>query len=264
MQVCVKTVKKYPCDDYRSPVFIFERLCSIIFPVSSKIYQIRTNCLNMNVHYYNPLLKRKGGEYTVLPVSVHSSVCRSVHPSVVCPMYFFRRIFLRNYNTRISEIWFQGFYESALLCDAFSDSSLDNFLFTEHLYDFTHDSQVENFRHIFLRNYNTWISEIWFQGLYKSAIPCDPFSDSSLVNFLFTENLYNITHDSQVENFRHIFLTNYNTRIFEIWFQGLYKSAIQCDAFSDSSLDNFLFTEYLHIFTLLKLSTCSGGIISEQ
>jgi hypothetical protein len=37
MQVCVKTVKKYPDDDYRSPVFIFERLCSIIFPVRESL-----------------------------------------------------------------------------------------------------------------------------------------------------------------------------------------------------------------------------------
>ena len=153
---------------------------------------------------------------------------------------------------------------SAIPCDAFSDSSLDNFLFTEHLSDFTHDSQVENFRHIFLRNYNTRISEIWFQDLYKSAIPCDAFSDSSLDYFLFTEHLYDFTHDNQVKNFRHIFLRNYNTRISEIWFQDFYKSAIPCDAFSDSSLDNFLFTEHLHIFTQLILSTCGGGIISEQ
>lgn len=34
MSVCIKTVKKYPLEDYRSPVFIFERLCSIIYPVS--------------------------------------------------------------------------------------------------------------------------------------------------------------------------------------------------------------------------------------
>ena len=34
MQVCVQTIKKYPLDDQVSPVFIFERLCSIIFPVS--------------------------------------------------------------------------------------------------------------------------------------------------------------------------------------------------------------------------------------
>ncbi|XP_062622353.1 E3 ubiquitin-protein ligase UBR4-like, partial [Saccostrea cucullata] len=37
MQVCVKTVKKYPDDDYRSPVFIFERLCSIIFPEENDV-----------------------------------------------------------------------------------------------------------------------------------------------------------------------------------------------------------------------------------
>jgi E3 ubiquitin-protein ligase UBR4 len=34
MAVCIETVKKYPIDDLRSPVFIFERLCSIIYPVS--------------------------------------------------------------------------------------------------------------------------------------------------------------------------------------------------------------------------------------
>jgi hypothetical protein len=42
MQVCVKTVKKYPGDDYRSPVFIFERLCSIIFPVSKQYMYSQT------------------------------------------------------------------------------------------------------------------------------------------------------------------------------------------------------------------------------
>ena len=31
MQVCVQTIKKYPLDDEVSPVFIFERLCSIIY-----------------------------------------------------------------------------------------------------------------------------------------------------------------------------------------------------------------------------------------
>ena len=36
MSVCVQTVQKYPLDDYRSPVFIFERLCSIIYPVSDR------------------------------------------------------------------------------------------------------------------------------------------------------------------------------------------------------------------------------------
>ncbi|KAL3872340.1 hypothetical protein ACJMK2_040271 [Sinanodonta woodiana] len=37
MQVCVKTIQKYPKDDYVSPVFIFERLCSIIYPEENDI-----------------------------------------------------------------------------------------------------------------------------------------------------------------------------------------------------------------------------------
>ena len=32
MAVCVETVKQYPADDLRTPVFLFERLCSIIHP----------------------------------------------------------------------------------------------------------------------------------------------------------------------------------------------------------------------------------------
>jgi len=32
MSVCVETINKYPLHDFLSPVFIFERLCSIIFP----------------------------------------------------------------------------------------------------------------------------------------------------------------------------------------------------------------------------------------
>uniref|UniRef100_A0A2C9K8S7 UBR-type domain-containing protein n=1 Tax=Biomphalaria glabrata TaxID=6526 RepID=A0A2C9K8S7_BIOGL len=37
MSVCVQTVRKYPLDDYRSPVFIFERLCSIIYPEENDV-----------------------------------------------------------------------------------------------------------------------------------------------------------------------------------------------------------------------------------
>lgn len=33
MAVCIETAKRYNLDDYRTPVFIFERLCSIIYPV---------------------------------------------------------------------------------------------------------------------------------------------------------------------------------------------------------------------------------------
>ena len=34
MSVCVETIRHYPMKDQLSPVFIFERLCSIIYPVS--------------------------------------------------------------------------------------------------------------------------------------------------------------------------------------------------------------------------------------
>ncbi|XP_041369615.1 E3 ubiquitin-protein ligase UBR4-like [Gigantopelta aegis] len=42
MSVCVQTVKKYPLDDYRSPVFIFERLCSIIYPEENDVNEFFT------------------------------------------------------------------------------------------------------------------------------------------------------------------------------------------------------------------------------
>ena len=35
MSVCVQTAARYPLNDMISPVFIFERLCSIIYPVST-------------------------------------------------------------------------------------------------------------------------------------------------------------------------------------------------------------------------------------
>ncbi|RXG56207.1 E3 ubiquitin-protein ligase UBR4 [Armadillidium vulgare] len=37
MGVCVATVKQYPPDDLRTPVFIFERLCSIIYPEENDV-----------------------------------------------------------------------------------------------------------------------------------------------------------------------------------------------------------------------------------
>ena len=52
------------------------------------------------------------------------------------------------------------------------------------------------------------------------------------------------------------FSGTYNARISKILFQGLYKSAIPCDAFSDSSLNNFLFTKHciiLHMMAKLKI-----------
>ena len=37
MAVCVETVKKYSPLDVRTPVFVFERLCSIIYPEENDI-----------------------------------------------------------------------------------------------------------------------------------------------------------------------------------------------------------------------------------
>lgn len=37
MSVCMETVNKYPLMDVRTPVFIFERLCSIIYPEENDI-----------------------------------------------------------------------------------------------------------------------------------------------------------------------------------------------------------------------------------
>ncbi|CAH0722275.1 unnamed protein product, partial [Brenthis ino] len=37
MAVCIETVQKYPLQDYRTPVFIFERLCSIIYPEENDV-----------------------------------------------------------------------------------------------------------------------------------------------------------------------------------------------------------------------------------
>lgn len=39
MAVCIETAKRYNLDDYRTPVFIFERLCSIIYPVSHPAWE---------------------------------------------------------------------------------------------------------------------------------------------------------------------------------------------------------------------------------
>ena len=140
--------------------------------------------------FYTPALKKSGGILFYLCLSVSPSICQTIHSSI--------RQLVRSsheyFSSHLSQVlhhkdfwnWVQRLNKSAIPC-AFSDSSLKNFQFTEHLYYFTHDSQVENFRHIFLRNYNTRISEIRFQGLHKSAIPCDTFSDSSPNNFLLTK-----------------------------------------------------------------------------
>ena len=86
--------------------------------------------------YYTPALKVGVYCFTSVRPSVHPSVSSFIHPSInpsispsVRSKNSYRRIFLRNYIIMISEIWFQGLYKSVIPCDAFSDWSLNNFLF---------------------------------------------------------------------------------------------------------------------------------------
>jgi E3 ubiquitin-protein ligase UBR4 len=37
MAICIQTVEKCPPQDVRTPVFVFERLCSIIFPEENDV-----------------------------------------------------------------------------------------------------------------------------------------------------------------------------------------------------------------------------------
>jgi hypothetical protein len=37
MAVCIETVEKYERQDVRTPVFVFERLCSIIYPEENDV-----------------------------------------------------------------------------------------------------------------------------------------------------------------------------------------------------------------------------------
>ena len=98
----------------------------------------------------------------------------------------------------------------------------------------------EYFRRISLRNYITWISEILFRGLYESVIPCDAFSDSSLNKFLFTEHLYQLAHDSQVEIFVKFSRGTTIQGCLKFGFR-VYKSQLyHMILFSISSLNNFL------------------------
>ena len=90
----------------------------------------------------------------------------------------FRRIFLRNYNSRISEIWFQDLYKSAIPCDAFSDSSLDNFLFTEHLpfyfVTFFSGTTIQGFLKFGFRIYISQVYRVMRFQIHHSTTFCLP------------------------------------------------------------------------------------------
>lgn len=71
MAVCIETAKRYNLDDYRTPVFIFERLCSIIYPVSfrcpgafllEKYFSIMLNpgiCLHLALLFHPFVCRRR-------------------------------------------------------------------------------------------------------------------------------------------------------------------------------------------------------------
>lgn len=53
MAVCIETAKRYNLDDYRTPVFIFERLCSIIYPVSGSSLLLLFHQKGTHTFYFN-------------------------------------------------------------------------------------------------------------------------------------------------------------------------------------------------------------------
>ena len=120
--------------------------------------------LHCKIFNYTPALKKRG-------VYCFTSVCPSISPSgrqsvsqSVRPMNIFRRIFLRNYTTRISEIGFRLDISQLYRVMRFqihhsTTSCLPNTCLILHMI-----AKLKIFRHIFLRNYNSRISEIWFKG----------------------------------------------------------------------------------------------------
>lgn len=57
MAVCIETAKRYNLDDYRTPVFIFERLCSIIYPVSDTRLEIPDSVVRNNIKTMQLLIR---------------------------------------------------------------------------------------------------------------------------------------------------------------------------------------------------------------
>lgn len=99
--------------------------------------------------------------------------------------------FSQELQIRDPEIWLQALCKNAIQCDAFSNSSLINFLYTKRLHILTYiNGHVWNVYHIFLSNYKTGLSEIWNQPSCEHPLPCDTFSHPLLINFLYLLNTY--------------------------------------------------------------------------
>ena len=119
-----------------------------------------------------PLLPEGGGGFTVLPLSVLSSI-----------QDIFRRIFLSNCWWQKSDIWSQASYRYTILWVAFLDPSDSYFLFADLVGFCTHWTYM----HIFLSNYWWQRSDIWSQASYRYPISWEAFFDPLDSYFLFAE-----------------------------------------------------------------------------
>jgi hypothetical protein len=106
-----------------------------------------------------PLLPEGGGEYTVLPLSIHPSV-----------QDIFRHIFVSNSWWQKFDIWSQASYRYTILWVAFLDPSDSYFLFADLVGFYTHWTYMLIFRCIFLSNYWWQKSDIWSQASYRYPI----------------------------------------------------------------------------------------------
>jgi hypothetical protein len=113
-------------------------------------------------------LPEGGGGYTVLPLSVPSSVLPSVQ-------HIFRRIFLSNCWWQKSDILSQASYRYTILWVAFLDPSDSYFLFADLVGLYTHWTYML----IFLSNYWWQKSDIWSQASYRYPISWEAFLDPS-------------------------------------------------------------------------------------
>ena len=133
-------------------------------------------CLNgkyiQNKTFIIPLLPEGGGEYTVLPLYVCSSVLPSFSPSV---QDIFRRIFLSNYWWQKSDTWSQASYRYTILWVAFLDPSDSYFLLADFVDFYTHWTYMLIFRRFFLSNYWWQKSDIWSQASYRYPTSWEAF-----------------------------------------------------------------------------------------
>ena len=113
---------------------------------------------------------QKGRGYTVLPLSIRSSV-----------QDIFHRIFLSNCWRQKSDIWSQASYRYTILWVAFLDPSDSYFLFADLVGFYTHWTYM----HIFLSNYWWQRSDIWSQASYRYPISWEAFFDPSI-----TQNIW--------------------------------------------------------------------------